>query len=373
MSNRIVIFVTLFILLLTIYISLNQQTASAHSHKILHFSDTAMDKPAEQEFKNIQVLKGMPASKIHIVMRFMANSLGVRCDYCHVTADSGPWPMEKDDKPTKLKARDMIVMMNQINQNNFEGKQEVNCATCHNGNSKPISVPPLFHEPTEVAVNKDSLPDVNTIIDKYVNAIGGRNAFEKITTKVVKGEVTLRNGKKQQVEIYQSAPDKYLYSVTTEQGKFINGYNGQTGWVKDPRHTGEMEPDELADIKREAVFNKEVSFDKIYSNMKVRGISIIDNHKAYQVSGSLGDDDYARLYFDTDSGLLLKTIIYKMNPFGAIPEETSYDDYRTVEGVKIPFSVNERGVTYNQVFKVSEVKLNSPIEEQNYNMPAEVH
>ena len=132
---------------------------------------------------------------------------------------------------------------------------------------------------------------------------------------------------------------------------------------------GEMEADELADFKREAVFNKEINFDRIYSNMKVRGISIIDNHKVYQISGTFGEEDYARLYFDTESGLLLRTIVYSVNPFGAIPEETNYDDYRTVEGIKIPFSINEHGVTYNQVFKVSEVKLNSPIEEQNYNMP----
>ena len=237
MFNRLILIALFFIAILFIFNSLNQKTALAHSNGFYQETDTVVDKPVEQVFKNIQVLKGMPSSKLHIVMRFMANSLGVRCDYCHVTADKGPWPMEKDDKPTKIKARDMIVMMNQINQNNFEGKQEVNCATCHNGNSKPLSVPPLFHEPTEVTVNKDSLPDVNSIIDKYVNAIGGKSAFEKISTKITKGEMTLMNGQKQQVEIYQSAPDKYLYSVTTGQGKFVNGYNGQTGWRQDPRHT----------------------------------------------------------------------------------------------------------------------------------------
>ena len=123
-------------------------------------ADTSQDKPAEQVYKNIQVLKGMPASRLHTVMKFISSSLGVRCDYCHVRADKGPWPMEKDDKKTKETAREMITMMKKINDDNFEGRQEVNCATCHNGSTKPVSYPPFSTEKYEIRVNKDSLPEV---------------------------------------------------------------------------------------------------------------------------------------------------------------------------------------------------------------------
>jgi len=62
-------------------------------------------KPAEQQFKNIQVFKGVPAAQIDPTMDVMAGALGVGCDHCHVKADKGPWAMEKDDKAAKRTAR----------------------------------------------------------------------------------------------------------------------------------------------------------------------------------------------------------------------------------------------------------------------------
>jgi len=68
------------------------------------------EKPAEQVFKNIQVLKGVPAGRILNVMGAYSRSLGVRCDFCHVV---GEW--EKDDKEMKQAARDMARMTTGIN------------------------------------------------------------------------------------------------------------------------------------------------------------------------------------------------------------------------------------------------------------------
>src|SRR5207237_10904653 len=69
------------------------------------------DKPAEQVFKNIQVLKGVPAGRLLSIMeRGYTRSLGVRCDFCHVV---GEW--DKDDKEMKQAARDMVRMNAVIN------------------------------------------------------------------------------------------------------------------------------------------------------------------------------------------------------------------------------------------------------------------
>jgi hypothetical protein len=92
---------------------------------------------APEKFKNIQVLKDLPADQLDGVMRFMSASLGVKCDFCHVTSEQGNWPMEKDDKKNKQTARTMVQMMNAINAANFEGKMTVNCASCHHGRNEP--------------------------------------------------------------------------------------------------------------------------------------------------------------------------------------------------------------------------------------------
>src|SRR5512141_2739807 len=92
---------------------------------------------APEKFKNIQVLKDLPADQLDGVMRFMSASLGVKCEFCHVTSEQGNWPMEKDDKKNKQTARTMIQMMNTINAQSFEGKTTVNCASCHHGRNEP--------------------------------------------------------------------------------------------------------------------------------------------------------------------------------------------------------------------------------------------
>src|SRR5215475_10013122 len=81
----------------------------------------ATDQSPAEGFKNIQVLKDMPASQLQAAMSFMAASLGVECSHCHT-----PPAMEKDEKPAKQTARRMLVMMNDINKN-FGDKILVNC------------------------------------------------------------------------------------------------------------------------------------------------------------------------------------------------------------------------------------------------------
>src|SRR5829696_9623842 len=123
-----ILIVTLMCLLTVSGVYLIEQGVSAQSEQ---------PKTAEQVYKNIQVLKGIPADQMLGTMSFIAGSLGVACNHCHVN------PFDKDEKPTKLRAREMMVMMNKINQDNFKGAVAVNCATCHQGKTQPRTTAPL--------------------------------------------------------------------------------------------------------------------------------------------------------------------------------------------------------------------------------------
>lgn len=109
------------------------------------------DKPAEEVFKNIQKLRGMPAARVLRVMEMgYARSLGVNCTHCHV---AGEW--EKDDKPTKPITREMMAMVAAINNDhlknikNLKGPNPtINCTTCHRGQIKPaLNLPEIAPKP----------------------------------------------------------------------------------------------------------------------------------------------------------------------------------------------------------------------------------
>ena len=96
--------------------------------------------PAEEVFENIEILKGMPASRVLPIMQTAFNkSLGVRCNHCH---EFGKWASEA--KPAKQITREMWKMTRQINTEllknipNLQNEQaSINCTTCHRGEAIP--------------------------------------------------------------------------------------------------------------------------------------------------------------------------------------------------------------------------------------------
>jgi hypothetical protein len=94
------------------------------------------NKPAGEQFKNVQVLKEVPSGQFMQYMRGFNASLGVECSFCHAQDRSS------DEKQEKLMARKMLTMTHDINEKFFAGKMEVRCYTCHKGAQEPVSTPP---------------------------------------------------------------------------------------------------------------------------------------------------------------------------------------------------------------------------------------
>src|SRR5271154_5478586 len=118
--------------------------------------NAAGPKKAEEQFKNIQTLKGIPADQLIPAMQFITASLGVECEFCHVQG-----AFEKDDKKPKQTARKMMEMMFAINKENFDGHREVTCYSCHRGAIDPIGTPSVMTEEAkpgvEVAKNEEKI------------------------------------------------------------------------------------------------------------------------------------------------------------------------------------------------------------------------
>src|SRR5437773_4336843 len=215
-------------------------------------------KKAEDVYKNIKELKGVPADQILPSMQFIAASLGVECDYCHVRG-----AMDKDDKLPKETARKMMRMMFAINKDNFEGHRDVTCYSCHHGAREPaptpiLSVaepPPMPPEggpghagpggaptggpggpgpggpPSGAPMRPPALPAGAALLDKYVQALGGADALAKITSRVEKGTITAFGNRQFPIEVFAKAPNKRMSVMHMENGDSITAFDGQTGWL----------------------------------------------------------------------------------------------------------------------------------------------
>jgi hypothetical protein len=343
------------------------------------------EQTVDQTRKNIQVLKGLPESQLFLLMNFMSASLGRRCDYCHVNEGGDKWVWESDAKSEKVAARRMMRMQIDINRGNRDilgaSGVAVTCFTCHRGQTKPANSPALPINITQADLDAgekkpapaETLPTVEQILDKYVAAVGGRAAVEKLKTRVSKGKEVIWNGTELPFETYQKAPDKSLDVLTRPGNVVVNvGFDGAAGWLQGPRGLRDITGAQLAQMRRDADFYSDLHMRERYREMAVAGREKVGERDAYVIVSRVSDKRTERLYFDAQTGLLLRVAATTETPLARLPEETVFEDYREVDGVKIPFTVR---VSYVDPFigwtrKVTEVKHNVPLEDSKFAKPA---
>ena len=312
-------------------------------------------KTAEQVYKNIQVLKGVPADQVVPGMRVIAGSLGVGCGFCHVQDRS------KDDMDTKKTARLMMAMMMDINKNNFNGRQQVTCFTCHNGSNQPASTL-QFPEMAPAAPQgggegRAQGPSADQILANYVQALGGEQAIRKIANFSITatrdapagfGGAPAAGGPpaggppQAQVEEYLKAPNLMVTIVHAPNGMTTaNGFDGTVGWAQNARGVvADLTGTDEARAARAADFYEALDLSKEYGQLMTGGTAKVGDHNAYVVVGTPQGDLPERLYFDTTTGLLLRKIAVMPTPMGNSPTQIDYDDYRdTGSGVKFPFLI----------------------------------
>ena len=330
-------------------------------------------KTAEQVRKNIQALKGLPASQFSTVMDFMATSLGVRCNHCHVS-DSTGWQFEKDDKAEKRTARKMIQMVVDLNTKNFGGRNAVTCVTCHHGTPEPTALMPLPQppaKPEKEGVAVPSLPGVEQVLASYENSLGGADALKKISSRVMKGVSIDVQGKESPIEIVQQGPDKYAATTSGDRGTFTRTVNGTAGWMSSPRGTRELPPDAVEELKRDGALFPIARMKELSKMMRVGDKDTVNGATAYLLTVPAGEHGTERYYIDSSNGLLLRKVMITETMIGDIPEQIDYSDYRAVGGVKVPFTVRTAAVDPRDgsTQRFSSIELNVSIDAKKFSMP----
>ena len=342
------------------------------------FEKRVAGKTAAEVNKNIQVLTTLPAVDLFPAMQFMAASLGVSCEYCHVADDTGRWPMEKDDKAPKRTARRMLTMVQQINATQFDGVPRITCATCHHGSARPMALPPLYDPATAprlvpAVTAADPVPAVAQVLDKFVAAIGGRDANARVSSRVYRGSVVSSGGGGRPLafDVIEAAPDKLHVTVASAEGKTVQGVDGEDVWTRDARFGVHGETGfEAIRMRRLADFHRNEKLGELDPSLAVSGEQTINGRRAIVLEGTLPSKIVERLFFDRESGLLVRRITLTPTALGRIPEQTDYEAYRSVGDVKLPFVVRRTGATFSNTQKYDEITVNVPVDAPLFKKPA---
>jgi len=338
--------------------------------------NTAGPKKAEEQYKNIQVLKGIPADQLIPAMQFIATSLGVGCEFCHVEG-----AFDKDDKKPKVTAREMMTMMFAINKDNFEGHREVTCYSCHRGSTDPVGTPlVMMDESKRVGETKEaegksegveaSGPPADQLFDKYLQEVGGAAAIEKISSRVMKGTISFGD-RNVPIDIFSKDPDKRVSFTHTPEGDSVTAFDGHDGWLGIPGHAvREMHGPDIDAAAMDADLHFAAHLKTMFSEAKVRGTEKVGEGNAYVVIGQRDGKTPLQLYFDMQSGLLVRLVRYGETPLGRMPTQIDYADYRDAGGVKIPFRWTLARPGGRFTIQVSEVKENVPVDDAKFARPA---
>ena len=335
---------------------------------------------ASEVYKNLQLLQDIPSDQVHATMRFISGALGVGCAYCHESG--GAWDV--DSKPEKARAREMIQMVFDINKRMFDERLHVTCATCHLGKVEVdnMSVVVDRNEPLEesnpATLNQNpDLPSGEQVFDKFIAALGGADAIQRITSRVQKGTVTAerpdRPSSQSPIGIYTQAPDMRSIVTLQQNGTTRTFVNGLTGFLV----VGDREPEDLTlgeiDVaKIEDTLYLARRGKQVLIELKVLREQKVGDRDVYAVFGRTEDLQRIWLYFDKESGMLLRTLHYHATGLGRIPAQIDYLDYHTVDGVKVPYRwvvSQARGRRYT--YEIDEVEQNIPLEAPLFQVPGE--
>ena len=366
----------------------------------------AQDRPplSEQVFKNLQVLKGIPVDDFLGTMGVMSAALQFDCSDCHVGAgtDTVDWAA---DTPRKRTARRMVTMVANINKDNFGGRQAVTCWTCHRNRDRPLVTPtmdviygmPPF-EPDDVLVTVPGMPSPDSILDKYIQASGGAQRLAGLTSYVGKGTSVGFGGfgGGGDVELLAKAPDKratiILFKAETGRGDQIRTYDGRLGWVRTPLNVlGEFQLSggDLDGARFDAQLSFPGQIKQILTNLKSgpstsitdlpapasqaalqQDVALGQTHSVDVVQGTGPRNLLVTLYFDRQTGLLLRELRYGSSPIGRVPTQIDFADYRDVNGLKLPFRITYAWLDGRDSIVLSDIKLNVPIDEAKFGRPA---
>jgi hypothetical protein len=212
-------------------------------------------------------------------------------------------------------------------------------------------------------------PSVDEIVNHYVEAVGGRAAWQKLKSRVSMGTIEVTSANLSgTVIIHEKAPSKILTIIIIGGSAFRQGFDGTVGWAEDPQNGLREQSDaELAETRRQADFYSPLDLRDHYSKLTFLDAEKVGDHNTYVLEAALPESGQPdKLYFDAQSGLPVRLVSQHHSPEGVSQFEENFSDYREVDGVTLPFTITQAGGDSEFVVRISEVQHNVQLEDSQF-------
>ena len=335
---------------------------------------------SETVFKDVQVLKGIPADEFMDAMGMFAASLGYDCASCHspdIKSDRAAFAIST---PQIRRARQMMQMMNSINETNFGGRPLVTCFTCHHAQFPPANIPNLalqygdvVDDPNAIRIATDTRFTVDQVFDKYLQALGGAQRLAALTSYSARGTYSGFNtsGNVAVVEIVARAPNQRAEIRGTLEGTNVRTYDGRNAWAAEDWRPLPLLPltgGNLEGARVDAMTSFPATIRQGFSRWQV-GSTTIGDRPVQVLQGSNAGQNPVNFYFD-QSGLLVRVVRWSTTLVGTVPTQIDYSDYRDVAGVKMPFAIVVTWTNGQDTITLSDVRPNVSIDAARFTRPA---
>ncbi len=305
----------------------------ANLGRFSHAQSSLEAKKASEKFKNVSILTEMPADEMGKVMNLMSASLGVNCNFCHEGTN-----FAKENVGKKDVARKMLAMTLGLNRDFFQGRVEVNCYTCHRGQSQPSTTLALDRaKPIDPPIQSEKTPKANEILAKHAAALGGPEKPVSIKTLHVIANRIEPNGAIESEELWQTSSG--LSRMVTQYGSIavVEGFDGTSAWKRANDDVIVLKSDEAEQIRIEAAiaFASE-TLPPRYSEAVFQRVDRVDGREVYALTATSEGKLEERLYFDVQTGLLSRRIASVPTVLGAFEFQVTYRDYKEFSGRRHP-------------------------------------
>lgn len=212
---------------------------------------------------------------------------------------------------------------------------------------------------------------LDAVLNKYVEALGGNDAIQRLTSRVAKGTIeNSTEGISGTFEYYEKAPNKsFLLINYPGLGSISGGYDGRVGWSRNSEGVRDMSGLELVQKRRDSDFYRDLKLGQLQVELSLRDKVRIGERDFNLVEAITPEGGVEKWYFDSQTGLRVRRDIENENPQNRRTLERYYEDYREVNGIKWPFTMRDQSTSESITYKFEEVKFNVAIDGTIFKKP----